>query len=100
MKTNYVDLRPPWHARRILCMLSLMTALFAGDLAAANVSFKLPIWTKSLPVRLCCIGHSLQVYQELDIRFNPSLYGTLSNGSAPSDSMCCCCNPITCRAYS
>ena len=83
METNDINPRPPWRARRVLCMLSLVTALSAGSLAAANVSFQITsLGSNNYRYDYSVSGIQFQVNQELDIRFDPSLYGTLSNGSA------------------
>ncbi len=85
METKYINLRPPWRARRILCMLSLLTALSAGNLAAANVSFQITnLGSSNYRYDYTVSGIQFQVNQELDIRFNPALYSSLSNGVAPA----------------
>src|SRR5438270_1746320 len=85
MKTKCVRLAGPRCGRRILCLLSLGTALLAGNLGAANVSFQITNLGQNLyQYNYTVSGIQFQVNQELDIRFDPSLYGTLSNGIAPA----------------
>src|SRR4051794_12909203 len=84
MKTNYV-LPRPWRARRVLGMLTLATALCAGSLSAANVSFQITnLGHNQYQLSYAVSDIQFEVNQELDIRFDPSLYGTLSNGIAPA----------------
>jgi hypothetical protein len=85
MERKCVNLQSPRHSRRILCMLSLMTALSAGSLSAANVSFQITnLGQNFYQYSYAVSGIQFQVNQELDIRFDPSLYGSLSNGVAPA----------------
>src|SRR5437764_919742 len=85
MKTKSINLPRPGDARRILCLISLAAALSAGNLAAANVSFDITNLGQNLyRYNYTVSGIQFQVNQELDIRFDPAKYGTLSNGIAPA----------------
>jgi hypothetical protein len=85
MKTKCVILQPPRHVRRIVGMLLLLAAVSTGRLAAANVAFDITsLGTNHYRYSYVVSGIQFQVNQELDIRFDPALYGTLSNGVAPA----------------
>src|SRR5438309_110376 len=72
-----------------LALCSLMAS--AGCLSAATITFQssdLPDITPGQDLRRDVYsigGITLQANEEIDIRFDPALYGTLSNGVAPPD---------------
>src|SRR5215831_7571648 len=67
-------------------LLALLTAAGAGTLGAITIDFQASSLGQGL-YRLDYLvsGIQLQMNQELDIRFDPALYGSLSNGVAGPD---------------
>jgi len=66
-------------------MLALLAAVSAGRLTAANVAFQITnLGSNNYRYDYTVSGIQFQVNQEFDVRFNPALYGTLSNGAAPA----------------
>jgi hypothetical protein len=69
----------------MLLMLSLLAAVSAGRLAAANVAFQITsLGSNNYRYDYAVSGIQFQMNQEFDLRFDPALYSTLSNGVAPA----------------
>jgi len=68
---------------RILFSVPLWAGFFASSLAGITVDFQISnLGSNSFRYTYLVSGYSFLTNQELDIRFNPALYGTLSNGAA------------------
>jgi hypothetical protein len=65
---------------RIKFWLLLWAGLFATNLSAATIQFQVSnLGGTTFRFNYVPSGFAFQVNQDLDIRFNPALYGTLSN---------------------
>jgi hypothetical protein len=72
---------------RKLLWLAVWVGLAAGSLSAGQIGFQVtPLGGNSFEYDYFLSGFTFQANQELDIRFDPSLYGALvtSSGVAPS----------------
>jgi hypothetical protein len=90
MKNNYARLFALRLKLNKACLLIVLGASSVASLTAANVSFQVTglgatgLGQQQYQYNYVISDLQLQANQELDIRFDPSLYGTLSNGVAPS----------------
>jgi len=65
--------------------VTLLVGLGAGSTSAGTIQFQVtPLGGDLYQYNYVVSGITFQANEELDIRFDPSLYGTLSNGLAPS----------------
>jgi hypothetical protein len=70
---------------RILFSVPLWVGFFASSLAGITIDFQVSnLGSNVYRYTYLVSGFSFLTNQELDIRFNPALYGTLSNGVAGS----------------
>jgi hypothetical protein len=71
---------------RKLLWLPVWAGILAGSLNAAAIQFQVTnLGLNSYRYNYTLSGFTLQANQELDIRFDPTVYASISNGVAPSD---------------
>lgn len=86
MQTNDRGIRWCRGVKRSLILLPLWTTLLAGQLAAGTVQYQLSdLGGNVFRYEIFPSNMGLLKYQELDIRFDPTLFGSLFNGVADSD---------------
>jgi len=82
----YTNQSSRWRPGRIIqtaCLL-VWAAAAAGSLSAATVSFQIAnLGSNNFRYDYVVSGIQFQQNEEFDVRFDPTLFGTLSNGQAP-----------------
>jgi len=69
---------------RAACLLAVSAAATAGSLSAASVTFQISnLGSNDFRYDYLVSGIQFTQNEEFDVRFDPTLYGTLSNGQAP-----------------
>ena len=83
---NSLGLRWCRSVKRSLFLLPLWTILLAGQLTAGSVHYQVvDLGSSVFRYEFVPINLGLMQFQELDVQFDPALFGSLSNGVADGD---------------